>query len=119
MNSLWSILVGAFWRQLYRLGLARSRLGYWRVVVEGRPKDPVKSAGFSGAVTAVFVWAHDPEEAEALARLSVEADGLDTVTADATAETPDRAPRRTPGVAGRIGYAFYGADGPEEVRQKR
>lgn len=77
-----------FWRALYQLGWARAWLPQWCVVVEGR-------RGRRIGVTGVLVWAMEAEEAEALAQLALSDEGIDPITADATAVAPQCAPSRT------------------------
>jgi hypothetical protein len=87
----------AFWALLYRARIVRAHMPFWRVVVEAKlnrrigkkwPKD------MEGAVTAVFVWARTIEEAEGLAALALEEEGLDALTADAVKCPPSAPPKR-------------------------
>lgn len=109
------------WASLYRAGLARPRMPFWRVVVEAKldrraRKWPRK---FDAAVTAVYVWARTIEEAEGLAALALEAEGLTTLTADAVKCPPAAAPKRQAMAVARSAFGFLarpeseaGADGP-------
>jgi hypothetical protein len=104
-----------FWRALYACGLARAHMPQWRVVVEAKPLLPrscVSGAPADGAVVSVFVWAGESEEAEAYARLAVEAEGFIVLTADATLEQPLTRPATAPGAVARTGYAYYGQEPP-------
>ncbi|MBX3511409.1 MAG: hypothetical protein KF700_09420 [Hyphomonadaceae bacterium] len=109
-----------FWAFLYRSGLARARMPFWRVVVEARLDRRAKQwpARFDTAVGAVFVWARTIEEAEGLAALAVEDEGMEALTADAVKHPPHVAPRRTPAAVARTAWGFLpsldsqNADGP-------
>ena len=92
-----------FWSMLFRLGFARPRMPFWRVVVEARLNRTARRwpARMEGAVTAVFVWARTIEEAEALATLALDAEGLDTLTADAIKCPPAAAPQTEPAAIAR------------------
>lgn len=92
-----------FWSLLFRLGLARARMPFWRVVVEAKLDRTRRSwpAEADAAVTAVFVWARTIEEAEGLAALALEEEGLAIVTADAIKAPPSARPRRTPAAVAR------------------
>lgn len=86
----------------------RPPMPFWRVVVEaklgrGARRWPRRA---DSAVTAVFVWAHTIEEAEALAVLALEREGLAAITADAKKTAPAAAPRRRPGAVARTDLAF-------------
>jgi hypothetical protein len=71
---------------------------FWRVVVEAKLDRRTRrwSHRVEGAVAAVFVWARTIEEAEGLAALALEEEGLEAVTADAVKCPPAAMPRRTP-----------------------
>ncbi|MCL4716689.1 MAG: hypothetical protein KJZ75_17395 [Hyphomonadaceae bacterium] len=109
------------WPALYQAKLVRPHMPFWRVVVEARldrrsKKWPRK---FGSAVTAVFVWARTIEEAEGLAVLALEEEGLEALTADAKKAPPAAAPRRAPAAVARTELGFLprldgetGADGP-------
>ena len=58
-------------------------------------------ARVEGAVTAVFVWARSIEEAEGLATLALDEQGLDTLTADAVKCPPCAAPQTEPAAVAR------------------
>ena len=92
-----------FWTTMFRFGFANAQLQLWRVVVEARLDREKRAwpAHLDRAVTAVFVWARAMEEAEALATLALEQEGLKAVTADAVKCTPCVAPSRGPGAAAR------------------
>jgi len=87
-----------FWAMLHRLGLAHAQMPFWRVVVEARLNRKTRRwpARADEAVTAVFVWARSIEEAEGLAALALEPEGLDTITADAKKAPPAAAPKAEP-----------------------
>lgn len=106
-----------FWRWAFRLGWARPTMPQWRVVVDARVPRRVGSGGC--VVTGLLVWATDPEEAEALARLKVEADGYEPITADAMLAPPCTRPRREAGVVSTDGYAAYGVDDAEDAERAR
>lgn len=110
-----------FWAFMHRAKFARGRMPFWRVVVEakldrGMRKWPRK---FDTAVTAVFVWAYTIEEAEGLAALGLQEEGLQAVTADAKKCPPSAAPKRVPTAVARTELRFLprlegetGAEGP-------
>jgi hypothetical protein len=94
---------------------------FWRVVVESKLDRRARawSKRYDGAVTAVFCWARTIEEAEGLAALALEGEGLEAVTADAKKHPPAAAPRRAPAAVARGELGFLprldgeaGADGP-------
>jgi hypothetical protein len=97
-----------FWRFAFRSRLARPPMPFWRVVVEARLDRRAKAwpRGQEAAVTAVFVWARTIEEAEGLAALALEEEGLEAITADASKSTPAAAPRRKPAAVARTDLAF-------------
>lgn len=113
--------ISGFWALMFRAGLARPRMPFWRVVVEAKldrsaRKWPQRHAY---AVTAVFVWARTIEEAEGLATLALEEEGLKVMTADALKHPPAARPRRYPVAVARNEFGFLppldgeaGADGP-------
>jgi hypothetical protein len=110
-----------FWAFLHRSKLVQGRMPFWRVVVEakldrGMRKWPRK---FDTAVTAVFVWAYTIEEAEGLAALALQEEGLQALTADAKKCQPSAAPKRAPTAVSRTDLRFLprlegetGAEGP-------
>ena len=109
------------WPALYRAKLVRAHMPFWRVVVEARLDRRSRKwpRRFGAAVTAVFVWARTIEEAEGLAVLALEDEGLDALTADAKKTPPAAAPRRTPVAVARTELGFLarldgdtGAEGP-------
>lgn len=101
------------WRILHRLKLLKASMPQWRVVVEARPRLGAPAA--AGLVVGMLVWAHDAEEAEALASLAVEAEGFAPMTADATQVAPQWPPTREAQVVARTEYAFYGEDVHEQT----
>lgn len=109
-----------FWRFLYRYNLARPHMPFWRVVVEARLDRRARQwpARYDSAVTAVFVWARTIEEAEGLAALALEEEGLIALTADAIKCAPAAAPRRAPAAVARneIGFLTRSED---EARNSR
>jgi hypothetical protein len=90
----------------------------WRVVVEGHPDRDRRAwpAGIDGAVSTVLVWAPTVEEAEALAQLAIEAEGLIPTTADAVKIAPCTAPSGEARAMRRTPFAFYGPlpDSPQD-----
>lgn len=109
------------WPALYKAKLIRPHMPFWRVVVEAKldPRSTRWPRKFATAVTAVWVWARTIEEAEGLAALALEEEGLQTITADAKKCPPAAAPRRTPAAVSRTELGFLprldgetGADGP-------
>lgn len=104
---------GWFWRLVYRAGLARPQMPHWRVVVEAAPDRARRSwpEEVEGAVVSVWVWARTAEEAEGLAQLAIDEEGLSPITADAMREPPESGPRAESGAIARSGYVFYGKIG--------
>lgn len=109
------------WPILYRAGVVRAHMPFWRVVVEARLDRRARAwpSRFEYAVAPVYVWARTIEEAEGLAALALEAEGLEAVTADAKKCSPAAAPRRIPAAAARGDLGFLprldgaaDADGP-------
>jgi len=100
--------VSRFWALMYRLGFARRHMPFWRVVVEAKldrgARDWPKE--HDTAVTAVWVWAATIEEAEALASLALQAEGLEALTADAKKSPPAARPRREPMAVARSEIGF-------------
>ena len=96
------------WAWLFRAKLVRAHMPFWRVVVEARLDRRARRwpRRVSSVVTAVFVWAQTIEEAEALATLALEAEGLIPQTADALKCPPAAAPRREPGAVARNEFRF-------------
>lgn len=97
-----------FWAFLYRTKLVRPPMPFWRVVVEGKLDRRAKSwpDRFEAAVAAVFVWARTIEEAEALASLAIEQEGMIVLTADAMKHPPAAAPRRETAAVARTAFGF-------------
>ncbi|MFT3729745.1 MAG: hypothetical protein QM759_18125 [Terricaulis sp.] len=97
-----------FWAALFRARLARAHMPFWRVVVEAKLDRRVKRwpSKFDSAVAAVFVWGRTIEEAEGLASLALEEEGLVAVTADAKKCEPAAAPRKTPAAVARTDLGF-------------
>lgn len=91
------------WALLYRAKLARPHMPFWRVVIEARLDRRARKwpRRFDSAVTAVFVWASTIEEAEAIAALALEVEGLTALTADATRCPPAAPPARDAGAVAR------------------
>lgn len=109
------------WAFLHRAKLVRGHMPFWRVVVEARLDRNMRNwpDRHASAVTAVFVWARTIEEAEGLASLALEEEGLITQTADAKKCPPAAAPKRNPTAVSRSELAFLqrldgetGANGP-------
>lgn len=98
----------SFWTALYRAKLVHARMPFWRVVVEARLNRRAKRwpDKFDSAVAAVFVWARTIEEAEGLAALALEEEGLVTITSDAKKCPPAAAPRKSPMAMARSEYGF-------------
>ena len=112
--------VSRFWAFLFRARVVRARMPFWRVVVEARLDRRARRwpEGLETAVAAVYVWARTIEEAEALAALAVEEEGLEALTADAMKHPPAAAPRGSPAAVARGEWGFVqrhegeaGADG--------
>lgn len=97
-----------FWAFLFHAGLVRAHMPFWRVVVEAKLNRRVKKwpKDMEGAVTAVFVWARTIEEAEGLAALALEEEGLDATTADALKCPPSAPPKRTAQAMARTDLGF-------------
>ncbi|MBY0563181.1 MAG: hypothetical protein K2P58_03255 [Hyphomonadaceae bacterium] len=97
-----------FWAALFRAGVVRGRLPFWRVVIEARLNRHARRwpRRFGSAVTAVFVWARTIEEAEGLASLAAEEEGLEVLTADAKQCPPAAAPKRVPMAVSRTELGF-------------
>lgn len=100
--------LSGFWSFLYRSKLARAPMPFWRVVVEAKLDRRVKAwpERHDAAVVAIYVWARTIEEAEGLAVLAVELDGLKAVTADALKCAPAAAPRHQPAAVARSQFGF-------------
>ena len=97
-----------FWTFAFRAGLVRAPMPFWRVVVESRLDRRARawSKRYDGAVTAVFCWARTIEEAEGLAVLALEEEGLEPITADAIKCVPAAAPKSTPQAVARSDLGF-------------
>jgi len=109
------------WSYLFRIKLVRPHMPFWRVVVEARLDRRAKNwpRRFESAVAPVYVWARTIEEAEGLAALAVEGEGLEALTCDAKKCAPAAAPRREPAAVARGELGFLprldgetGAEGP-------
>ncbi|PZO51734.1 MAG: hypothetical protein DCF16_10730 [Alphaproteobacteria bacterium] len=100
--------LSGFWAFLYRSKLARAPMPFWRVVVEAKLDRRVKAwpKRHDAAVVAIYVWARTIEEAEGLAVLAVEDDGLKAMTADALKCAPAAAPRQQPAAVARSAFGF-------------
>lgn len=110
-----------FWAFMHRAKLVRGRMPFWRVVVEAKLDRAMRKwpRKFDTAVTAVFVWAYTIEEAEGLAALALQDEGLQALTADAKKCPPCAAPKRAPTAVARTDLRFLprlegetGAEGP-------
>lgn len=106
-----------FWALAHRIGAAKMRMPFWRVIVECQPM--IKHRGWPVnadlAVTGVFVWARTSEEAEGLAMLALEDEGMAAGTADARKEAPSARPRKQPAALARTGFVYlprFGSDQP-------
>ncbi len=103
------------WAWAYRAKLVRAPMPFWRVVVEAALLGGARRwpRGARSAVTSVLAWAHTIEEAEALAVLALEQEGLAALTADAVKTAPAAAPRRTPAAVARteLGFVMGEPDG--------
>ncbi|MEJ0059668.1 MAG: hypothetical protein WDM79_08920 [Terricaulis sp.] len=93
----------AFWAFVFRIGLLRAPMPFWRVVIEARVdrRGGAWSRHTEFAVASVFVWARTIEEAEGLASLALEEEGLHALTADAMKCPPAARPHRTPTAVSR------------------
>mgnify|MGYP001573979866 CR=1 FL=1 len=100
--------LSGFWAFLYRSKLARAPMPFWRVVVEAKLDRRAKTwpKRYDAAVVAIYCWARTIEEAEGLAALAVEQEGLSAVTADALKCPPAAAPRSTPAAVARSAFGF-------------
>jgi hypothetical protein len=100
--------VSPIWTFLFRAGLARRHMPFWRVVVEARLDRSARDwpKEYETAVTAVFVWAQTIEEAEGLAALALQGEGLEALTADAKKCPPAARPRREPMAVARSEIGF-------------
>lgn len=100
--------VSGFWTFLYRVKLVRPWMPFWRVVVEAKLDRRVKPwpKRHDAAVAAVFVWARTIEEAEGLATLAMQEEGMQVLTADAQKHPPAAAPRREPAAVARSAFGF-------------
>lgn len=98
----------AFWAAMHRWRLVRPHMPFWRVVVEARFDRGARRwpERYDGAVAAVFVWARTVEEAEGLAGLAMQDEGLTPVTADAVKCPPAAAPRKAPGAISRGAFGY-------------
>ncbi len=108
------------WAWIYRARLLRAPMPFWRVVVEAKL---IKDArlwprGAVSAVTAVLVWARTIEEAEALAVLALEREGLAALTADAKKCPPAAAPSSRAMAVARTELGFLARE-PGETRARR
>lgn len=96
---------------------------FWRVVIEGRLNRSARRwpRRYGSAVTAVFVWARTIEEAEGMASLAVEEEGIEVLTADAKQCPPAAAPNRLPMAVSRSELRFlpYADDETDARRDAR
>lgn len=113
--------LNGIWAFLFRAKFVRQHMPFWCVVVEARLDRRARNwpRRFEAAVAPVYVWARTIEEAEGLAALALEAEGLEAITADAKKCPPAAAPRRTPAAVARGELGFLsrldgetGAEGP-------
>lgn len=113
--------ISRFWAFLFRARIVQARMPFWRVVVEARLDRRTKAwpDGVQAVVAPVYVWARTIEEAEALAALAIEEEGLDALTSDAVKAPPAAAPRSVPAAVARGDWGFLerheggaGAEGP-------
>lgn len=109
-----------FWSFMYRSRLSRPSMPFWRVVVEAKLDRSARDwpKRYDSAITAVFVWARTIEEAEGLAALALEAEGLTAVTADAAKCEPAAAPKREPTAVARTDLGFL-TRSEDEARNSR
>jgi len=100
--------LSGFWAFLYRSKVARAHMPFWRVVVEAKLDRRAKNwpKRHDTAIVAIYVWARTIEEAEGLATLAVEGEGMMAVTADAIKCPPAVAPRREPAAVARSQFGF-------------
>jgi hypothetical protein len=107
------------WPVLYRAKLARPHMPFWRVVVEARLDRRAKNwpKRFESAVAPIYVWARTIEEAEALAALAVETEGLEALTCDAKKCAPAAAPRREAAAVARGRIGILAAPGRRNRRR--
>ena len=111
------------WAYLYRAKLARPPMPFWRVVVEARldrrARDWPQPLSIRRGDAPSIVWARTIEEAEGLAALALEAEGLEALTGrrQEVRRRPPR-PRREPAAVARGELGFLprlddeaGADG--------
>lgn len=113
--------ISRFWAFLFRARIVRPRMPFWRVVVEARLDRRLRTwpEGVHAIIAPVYVWARTIEEAEALAALAIEEEGLEALTADATKFPAAAAPRGSPAAVARGEWGFLarhegeaGAEGP-------
>ncbi len=109
-----------FWAWAYRVRLVRAPMPFWRVVVEAKLMRGARRwpRGADSAVTAVLVWARTIEEAEALAVLALEQEGLAALTADAKKCPPAAAPRPEAMAVARTELGFLSRE-PAQARTRR
>jgi hypothetical protein len=109
--------LSTFWAFLYRSKLARAPMPFWRVVVEAKLDRRARQwpRRYDSAITAVFVWARTIEEAEGLAALAMEEEGMAALTADAVKCPPAAAPRKAPTAIARSDYGFLSRDESERT----
>jgi hypothetical protein len=109
-----------FWAFMFRSKLARPPMPFWRVVVEAKLDRRARQwpMRYGSAVTAVFVWARTIEEAEGLAALALEEEGMIAITADAGKSPPAAAPKREPTAVARTDLGFLSRS-EDEARNSR
>jgi len=100
--------LSGFWAFMFRSKLARPAMPFWRVVVEAKLDRRVRQwpRRYDSAIAAVFVWARTIEEAEGIASLALQEEGLQPVTADAVKCAPAAAPKRAPAAVARTELGF-------------
>lgn len=100
--------ISSFWAFMFRAKLARPRMPFWRVVVEAKLDRRARKwpSQHEFAVAPVYVWARTIEEAEGLAIMALEAEGLKGLTADAMKHPPAARPRRYPVAVARGELGF-------------
>lgn len=115
--------MSGLWAWAYRWRLVRASMPFWRVVVEAKLMRGASRwpRGAESAVAAVFVWARTIEEAEALAVLALEQEGLAAITADAKKCAPAAAPKLQAMAVARteLGFLTRAADAAQAGRLPR
>lgn len=109
-----------FWSFMFRSGLVKAHMPFWRVVVEARPHPQLRRGRnrFESAVTGVFAWARTIEEAEAVASLALAEEGFETITADAVKCAPSGPPSRLARAVARTPLGLLASDGEGAASRK-